>query len=835
MPDDAATTTRDLQTARSLSAWSLTYTGYDPDQEGLREALCTLGNGYFATRGAAAECVADEVHYPGTYLAGGYNRAVSQVDGHEIENEDLVNLPNWLEASFRLEGSDWFRIDEVQIESFCQELDLRNGVLHRDVRIRDAQGRRTRWRERRLVSMAEPHLGAISIELIAENWSGSMLLRNVLDGDVSNAGVARYRDLEGRHLEVMEVDHYGEHVLLLRCRTKQSWLMTAQAARTLVYDQQGLLDGGRDTHVNAGRIVQEISCELTEGAAVTLEKVVALHTSRDWAISEPGLEVLRTLGRAGRFQALLDAHALAWHQLWELCDIELCGHGGTATQLKLRLHIFHLLQTVSVNSIDLDTGVPARGWHGEAYRGHIFWDEMFIFPYLSLRLPMLARALLRYRHRRLPEARWAARKAGFHGAMYPWQSGSDGREETQRMHLNPRSHRWLPDTTHRQRHINSAIVYNIWQYYQATSDTEFMYAYGAAMVLEIARFWASIATYNPAIDRYEIRGVMGPDEYHTAYPDADLQQAGGIDNNAYTNVMVAWVFNRARDVLELLPSVQRTHLCARLGLAPEEFERWFDIARKLRVAISAEGIIQQFDGYDALEEFDWQGYRARYGDIHRLDRILESEGDTPNRYKVSKQADVLMLFYLLSAQELGLLFEQLGYAFNHDTIPKNVEYYLARTSHGSTLSQLVHAWVLARTDRPRAWGLFQQVLDSDIGDVQGGTTQEGIHLGAMAGTVDLVQRCFLGIEMRANVLHFDPALPDDLECVRLMLHYRSQSLAIEADHDCLRIRSGSVTTCPVTISYRGHDRELAPGSCCEFRLLRPCERDRDENRRESSG
>jgi hypothetical protein len=110
----------------------------------------------------------------------------------------------------------------------------------------------------------------------------------------------------------------------------------------------------------------------------------------------------------------------------------------------------------------------------------------------------------------------------------------------------------------------------------------------------------------------------------------------------------------------------------------------------------ADGIISQFEGYDALEEFDWDGYRERYGDIHRLDRILEAEGDTPNRYKVSKQADVLMLFYLFSADELALLFEQLGYPFDHETIPKNVEYYLARTSHGSTLSQVVHSWVLAR-------------------------------------------------------------------------------------------------------------------------------------------
>ena len=135
-----------------------------------------------------------------------------------------------------------------------------------------------------------------------------------------------------------------------------------------------------------------------------------------------------------------------------------------------------------------------RGWHGEAYRGHIFWDELFIFPLINLRLPEITRALIRYRYRRLNEARANARAAGLRGAMYPWQSGSSGREETQRLHLNPVSGRWIADHTHLQRHVNAAIAYNIWLYYQATRDMEFLSFYGAEMLLEIARFWRSEET-----------------------------------------------------------------------------------------------------------------------------------------------------------------------------------------------------------------------------------------------------------------------------------------------------------------------------------------------------
>ena len=156
----------------------------------------------------------------------------------------------------------------------------------------------------------------------------------------------------------------------------------------------------------------------------------------------------------------------------------------------LRLHIFHLLQTVSPNTVDMDAGVPARGLHGEAYRGHIFWDELFILPYLNFHFPEISRELLLYRYRRLGAARRLAREAGHRGAMYPWQSGSDGREESQVLHLNPRSGRWTPDNTALQRHVSLAIAYNVWRYWQTTEDRGVMAAHCTEMLVEIARFWA---------------------------------------------------------------------------------------------------------------------------------------------------------------------------------------------------------------------------------------------------------------------------------------------------------------------------------------------------------
>jgi trehalose 6-phosphate phosphatase len=798
-----------------VNAWLLAYDGVDPAAERLREALCTLGNGYFATRGAAPEAAADAVHYPGTYVAGCYNRLVSRVADREVENEDLVNVPNWLPLTFRPAGGRWLDLQELEVLGHRQELDLRRGLLTRRLRVRDRDGRVTGVTQRRLVSMADPHLAGLETTIVAENWSGPLEVRSALDGRVTNAGVERYRALDGRHLVPVDAGRLGDDGVWLLVETRSSRMGIAQAARTRLLRDGRVAAVERRTVLEPGHAAQELTVDLAEGEPVTVEKLATLFTSRDRAIAEAA-DAAR--GRIGRlpdgFEELLERHALAWEQLWRRCRINLGDGGDQEIARILNLHVFHLLQSVSEHTTDLDVGVPARGLHGEAYRGHIFWDELFIFPFLNLRFPELTRALLRYRFRRLPEARQAARAAGYQGAMYPWQSGSNGREETQRLHLNPKSGRWLPDRSHRQRHVNIAVAYNVWQYYQATGDLAFLEAYGAEMLLEIARFWASIASYDQAMGRYQICGVMGPDEYHDGYPDRD---EGGLDDNAYTNVMAAWVLCRALDALELLPEHRRTELTERLRLRPEEVDRWERVSRRLHVPFHDGDIISQFEGYGELKELDWEGLARRHGNIRRLDRILEAEGDSPNRYKASKQADVLMLFYLLSAEELRGLLARLGHRLEPATIRRNVDYYLARTSHGSTLSGVVNAWVLARSDRPRSWRYFCEALASDVHDVQGGTTAEGIHLGAMAGTVDLAQRCYTGLETREDVLWLNPSLPEELDGLDFDVRYRGHwGINLHLTPERLRVTVAASDAAPVRVGVCGEVVELAPGSSREF-------------------
>jgi trehalose/maltose hydrolase-like predicted phosphorylase len=570
-----------------MDGWRLVYDGWDPDNEPLREALCALGNGYFATRGAMEQMDAGGPHYPGTYMAGGYNRLMTEVAGRMIENEDLVNWPNWLSLNFRPAAGDWYAPGAVELLEYRQELDLKHGVMERVQRFRDAAGRETSLHSRRLVHMADMHLAGIEWTLTPENWSGLVQIKSALDGTVRNDGVARYRELNGQHLEPLEATALDPEGIYLLVQSVQSRIEMAQAARTRIYDGPEQLEVERETNRKPGYVEELLGLECRQGQPLRIEKILALHTSRDWAISAPGNEACRAMERAGSFDALYRTHRLAWERLWYRCDIEL--EGVENEQLALRAHIFHLLQTVSPNTVELDVGVPARGLHGEAYRGHIFWDELYIFPFLQLRVPEVSRALLMYRYRRLDEARRIARDHGFRGALYPWQSGSDGREETQVLHLNPKSGRWLPDNTHLQRHVNAAIALNAWRQYQATGRRDFICTHGARMILEIARFWADIAKYNPDRDRYEVRGVVGPDEYHTAYPDSDVP---GLNNNAYTNVMASWTLDCGVRVVELLDEDCQREIFEDLQIHDEEVGQWDEISRKLFVPFHDDGIIK---------------------------------------------------------------------------------------------------------------------------------------------------------------------------------------------------------------------------------------------------
>jgi trehalose/maltose hydrolase-like predicted phosphorylase len=239
------------------------------------------------------------------------------------------------------------------------------------------------------------------------------------------------------------------------------------------------------------------------------------------------------------------------------------------------------------------------------------------------------------------------------------------------------------------------------------------------------------------------------------------------------------------------------------------------------VPFHGDGIISQFEGYEDLEELDWDAYRDKYDNVQRMDRILRAERDDPDRYQLAKQADTVMLFFLFPEQELRRLFERLGYEYRPDTAARNIAYYDKRTSHGSTLSFIAHAGALAAIEPESSWERFMIALESDVVDVQGGTTKEGIHMGVMSGTLDLIQRGFVGSEIRDGVLYFDPKLPDRLEGLSFALQFRRTPLRVTLSSGELTvIADAEGFSRPVRVGVGDQVRELCAGDRCVFPLRR---------------
>ena len=792
--------------------WLLSYDDFDPEAESMREALCAVGNGYWATRASIPGTYAGDVHYPGTYLAGIFNRVENCTDGSPAETEHLINAPDWTFLRVETPDGQVLHPSDDELLDYRQELDLRHGVLRRMVRRRDEQGKITRITTEQFQSMAQPQLAALRVVVDAENWEGDVQVFSAINGDVRNTNVADDTALETRHLRPPTRHHLDERTVLLEARTTQSDIVVAMATRTTVDNPDADAVTVRPTDT-ARSVGQQYSSGVAPGSPLVVDKIVAVATSRDEALSTPALAAGKRIRRAGNYEELRAQHIRRWAQLWRLFHVNI--EDGRQASLSLNLHTFHVLQSVASATTDLDAGVPARGLHGEGYRGHIFWDELFVYPMLTLRQPALTRALLLYRFRRLDEARAAAKEIGLRGALFPWQSGSDGREETPPRLLNPRNGQWIPDNSHRQHHIGLAVAVSVWNYHQVTQDQAFLTDVGAELVIEVARLFASNTEHEPTEDRYSISGVMGPDEFHDGYPE---RPGEGLRDNTYTNVLASWTLARVPEILDALDPHEAEALRDRLDLSDDELSRMARISSRLTIRFHDDGVISQFAGYEDLEEFPWEHYREKYEDIGRLDLILQDEGDSPNNYRLSKQADLLMLFYLFSVGELRAILEHMGYELSDDAVDRTIDFYLERSSDGSSLSQLVHAWVLSSKNRAKSWSFFHQALDTDLSDGKGSSTAEGIHMGAMAGTIDMILRCYGGVEIQEGLLVLNPQLPDELPAASFQLHYRGQPISVQIAHDQVRLVLESSVAKPIEVRVGTARKTLSPGDVWEVDL-----------------
>lgn len=600
--------------------WTLVVEGFDQGLERSIESVMALVNGYSGTRAAVEE--GSSVSNPSTFVAGVFNQPEKPQDSAlEAPIPEIVVAPNWSKLGIAVENAD-LTIETTELLEQRRMLDIRQGVMLREWRVRDNQGRTTRLSSLRFASLADRHVLVQVVTLTPEDYSGDVMLSSVVDGRVHNEN-------NTVHLQPVSATPLSDGAMLTVQTTEGKYTLVF-AAQAMVEDAEGNQIVGEAVNGDA-TIGMRFSFAAEQGQTYTLSKYVALYTSRDGERPEEAAQSKLSAITAAGTSTLLAQHVDAWAERWRDCDVEISG--DEEVQREVRWAVYHLAGSAWYG--DERSSVGARSITGERYRGHVFWDtETFVWPFHCYTEPQTARSLLMYRYHTLQGARNKATAQGYKGALFAWESTDSGEETTPPWIRLPNGVRQQILTGEQEHHLAADIAYAILQYRQATRDDEFFLNYGAEMLLDIARFWSSRVVLGDD-NKYHINTVIGPDEYHEY-----------TDDSAYTNVMAQWTIRRA---LEAAAELQNNHgdqwqiLAQQLDLNDEELAYWKHVADNITVLFDPEtGLFEQFKGYHNLEEVDLTGHDMS---IKTMDLVLGWEH--LQKTKVLKQADVVMLIFLL--------------------------------------------------------------------------------------------------------------------------------------------------------------------------------------------
>jgi beta-phosphoglucomutase len=712
----AATPAHDLPTFAELSSddaqWIVVEDAFDPGRQRAQETVFSVGNGRFATRGSLEEGY--RANRPATLAHGIYAP-------HPLAHSELANLPDWTALDVHVDG-ERFSLESGEALQHRRLLDLRRGVLRREVAWRSPTGRIVELVFERFVSLVRPTVAAVRVHITPCDADAAVEVHARLNARPETDGLA-HTQLEDQSTAD------GICALSVRIRRRDTHVALAMRLRTEDGTAEHELWDAREQPTLVAR------SSVAAGRSVTFEKTVALVTSRE--SDDPidaSTDALKAVAEHD-FDALLAESNEAWERDWSVADVII--EGDDEAQLAVRFALFQLL--ISAPRDDDQASIGAKGLTGFGYRGHVFWDtETFMLPFFVHVRPDIARNLLSYRYHRLPGARRKAAANGVRGAQFPWESAETGDEVTPT---------WLPDATGRELvrvwtgdialHISAMIALATDRYWRATGDDEWMVARGAALILESARFWASRAEWNEAQARYELRDVIGPDEYHEH-----------VDNNAYTNHVAVW---HLRAALELADWLERVNPQRARDLLGDEAETAATLAEFRSVADRIhlhfqrdDGVIEQFEGYFGLRDVDMAEYAER---VDSMQALLGMEGVAETT--IIKQPDVLMLAAVLPG------------ALSQGELTVNYDYYGPRTDHtyGSSLGPAIHAMLAARLGRVGdAYEHFLRAARVDLADIRG-NTEHGAHAASAGALWQAVVFGFAGTTFAGADVRTAPQLP----------------------------------------------------------------------------
>ncbi|BAY49796.1 glycoside hydrolase family 65, central catalytic [Scytonema sp. HK-05] len=705
------------------TGWNVIETEFNPNELHHKETVFTLGNGYLGTRGTFEEGYANDS--AATIINGVY-------DDVAIATTQLVNCPSWLSLVVKV-GEERFSLDAGELLYYERRLDMRLGLLNREVRWRSPQGHTVDFHFQRFASLADQHVLAIRCEITSQDFEGDISVEVEFNAEQDTQGV--------KHWQTLNSGTAG-NLVWLHSQTLHSGIELGMAAKLVVEGEDAAPLGEQN---GSASLTKTFQC--VPGQTVTVDKIVTLFTSRD--TETPMAAALNRLADEPSYSTLFAAHIAAWEQVWQDSDIII--EGDSKAQLSIRYNLFQVLAAAPRH--DDRVSIPPKTLSGFAYSGHIFWDtEIFILPFLTLTQPALARNLLTYRYHTLDGARRKAKEAGYSGAMYAWESATTGDEVTPR---------WVPGKNGEQIriwcgdievHISTDVAYAALNYWRYTGDDEWMRDYGAEIILDTAAFWESRVEWNPQRNSYDIRDVIGPDENHDR-----------VDNNAFTNLMAQWHLQSALMLWNWLHQAYpdtAEQLAIKLNLGTERFESWASIAKNLYVNQDSEtGLMEQFEGFFQLEDINWADYETRTTSMQGLLGI-----EATSQRQILKQPDVLMLFYLLRD------------VYDRKTLQTNWDYYNPRTDHtyGSSLGPAIHAILACDLNHPQeAYTHFMRSALVDLEDVRRNAA-EGIHAASAGGVWQAVIFGFAGIRMTQFGPVACPNLPSGWTRLKFRLQWCNQ-------------------------------------------------------------
>lgn len=754
--------------------WLVSETEFNDKFIGKCESIFSLGNGYMGLRSTTEERYLNEMR--NLFVAGTFNKFADN------EVTELPNAADVVSMEFELNGQR-FNLLNGKIHEYDRTLNLKKAELTRKVKWESESGALFDLVFKRFISLDDRHVIAQRVEITPLNGVAEISFASGINGQMSNSGAQHFKEgekrlFDGRVMQLVQttVESNVDFVF----NTTHKFEINGKAA-----DIKGLITMDRRKIFFKYQGIQVQSNE-----TVVIEKLTNVFTSRDndfegeytlGALKSKSYDHLLTLEKDG-YEKLLEVHVRAWDKkVWSATPITVKATTGF-DQLAIRFAQYHI--TIMTPAHDNRMNIGAKGLSGEGYKGHTFWDtEIFLLPYFTYSNPKVARSLLEYRYNTLPGAQKKALENGYEGAMFPWESAwlKDGEVTpvwgAADIITGNATKIWSGFI---EQHITSDVAFATWQYYQVTNDLDFMVKYGYELLMDTAKFWASRLEWNETAGEYHINDVIGPDEYKEH-----------VNNNAFTNYTAHWNIKIAMEYFHLLQKEQPELfkvLNEKMNL-DATYKKWVAKVDKIYLPQPREDkVIPQDDTYLSKKIIDLTNYKNQenVGSMF-LDYNLEQV----NEIQVSKQADIMVLFYLLE----GL--------FTNDVKRANWEYYEPKTLHDSSLSLSTHC-VLAcdMGDYNMAYELFSRAARIDLGENMK-TSDHGIHAASLGGVWQCIVNGFGGVRMVAGKLRIEPNLPESWAELQFPIFWHGDRLIVSVTKEKLTIENQTKKNAEITFTQAG--------------------------------